>query len=124
MDRSELPLMSQLLFGAGDRDLFLRADFSEPRRGELDPSVELRLEFEAPPGRRVTVRGLASARPEVLLDGETCGRAARDLVLELAVPRAALGLEPGARCAFRAELLRAGQSLQQVPPGDMLRFAT
>jgi len=122
MDRSDLPLVSRLFFGLGSGEFFVRADFSEPRRGELDADFELRLHFAAPREASVAVRGFAAGRSEVLLDGAPAGRAAWDLVLEVAVPREALGLAAGVECGFRAELLRAGETLQRVPATDLLRF--
>ncbi len=122
MDRSDLPLVTRLFFGPGAQELFVRADFSESRREELGAEVELHLHFTAPREISVTVRGFAAGKPEVFLDGTVAGRAAWDHVLELAIPRKALGLVAGAECSFRAELLCSGESLERVPADDALRF--
>jgi hypothetical protein len=123
MDRSDLPLIGCVFFGAGAEDLFLRVDFTEARRAEVDAGLELRVAFEAPREAALTVRGLTAGAPGVFLDGTPAGRAAWDHVLEVAVPRSALGLGPGGECAFSAELVRAGESLERVPADDLLRFA-
>jgi alpha-amylase/alpha-mannosidase (GH57 family) len=124
MDHSGAPLVTHLLFGNSAADLLVRVDFAESRRGEFSAELDLRLEFSAPRKAELVVRGFAGPEPVCLLDGRPAGRAAWDHVLELAVPRAALGLAPGTECAFAAEVLRAGQRLERVPADGELRFAT
>ncbi len=123
MDRSAAPLVGRLFFGAGAGELFLRADFTESRRAEIDDRLDLHLVFSAPREAELTVRGFAGDAPQVFLDGSPAGRLAWGHVLELAVPRAALDLGPGAECAFFAELRRGEEPLERVPDADLLRFS-
>jgi alpha-amylase/alpha-mannosidase (GH57 family) len=122
MDRSGLPLAVSVLFGVSADEFLFRVDFAEPRRAELDTSCRLRLSFSAPRGVVAEVRDLTARAPEPLLDGVPAGRAALDHVLELALPRSALGLAPGTECALWAELLRGDEILERMPDSEQLRF--
>src|SRR6185503_1525074 len=97
-----LGLVRDLHYGFDAERLYLRLDFHAGSPPGAD--VDLRLEIVEPHPARLVVRGLTAGARDVTLEepgangrtveGAACGI---DALLELGIPFASLGLEPGDR---------------------------
>lgn len=113
-----------LYFGFDLQTLYLRLDFAEPARERS--ALGLRLELTA--GRPFTwnVKSLAGGRHEVTnghagaaIPGAEC---AAGSVIELGVPFAAGPLAAGEEVELTVHLLEAGEPIEQLPDGEVIRF--
>lgn len=120
-------LASQLYFGFNLEHLFVRLDFA----AGAPPGTAhgLRLEFVEPNAGRVEVARLgpgASPVFHVTTGGEVeemKGAACRiESILELALPRGPLMLQPGQPLEMVVQILDQGRVVETVPPGDAVRL--
>jgi alpha-amylase/alpha-mannosidase (GH57 family) len=121
MDRSRVPLLNRLFFGAGSQDLFLRLDFSESRRAEIE-NLKISVDFQSPGPAGWQISRITSGTVCATLKGERTGKAVWDHVLELSIPRSILNLESGATCAFSVNLHPGNCPPERVPQSGLVRF--
>jgi alpha-amylase/alpha-mannosidase (GH57 family) len=125
--------IKDLYFGFNLETLLVRVDFEEPARTALEDFEALRLGFVEPAGWEVLIRpGLLSwgGRPagaiELLYEGEPVASPGLavgiDLILEVAVPFAALGLKPDQPAQFFVELIQDGQSRDRAPREECIHL--
>jgi alpha-amylase/alpha-mannosidase (GH57 family) len=114
MHRSDSPesILTLVQFGF-DRDyLYVRLDGARPMVQILGEGLRVSLKFRAPAGFRLSVRGKV---------GDPIGvpgaRAAAGTILELRLPLAALGLQPGDAVAFVVMLTDAEGTELETHPG-------
>jgi hypothetical protein len=117
-------LIRDLYHGFDGARLYLRLDFTEAPGADLGLVIEL---IEPRP-LRLRLPGLARGETPVLAGGEAPdgplpGAQARlEDVLEIALPFAALGLRPGEGVALVLHVIREGETVEEAPPGDVVRF--
>ena len=121
MHRVTAPLASALHYGFDESALYLRLDFA----GEALPGEDTALVVEvvAPSPLRLRLEGIAPGLKPLVLEGssEEAGRAGIDDVLEVAIPLAVLGVEPGQALELLLHLERGAERLESLPPGQVLR---
>jgi alpha-amylase/alpha-mannosidase (GH57 family) len=112
-------------FGFDGADLVVRVDLAEPMQRAMSDGLEIDLAFVEPAGLRVTIGGTRDGVTARLLRRQPTGlwapvdggspRAAADAVLEVAVPRATLGILAGQTVSFFVAMTRAGVELARYP---------
>ena len=118
-------LASDLYYGFDRERLYLRVDFaagSPPGAG-----FGLRIESIDPESIRLEIDSLARGAPAIRL--VTNGKSERipeascqiDTIVELAIPLSVFGLKPPQPFEALIQLLEAGQPIESLPPGDVLR---
>ena len=119
-------LARELYVGFGREHLYLRLDFISAT--PPGPSHGLRLDFVEPAVGRVEVTSLESGPCPVVRhspDGRAStmddARSHLETVLELALPRRALGLEPGKPLEVVVQILDGGRPIETVPRGESIR---
>jgi alpha-amylase/alpha-mannosidase (GH57 family) len=124
MHRVSEPVASALHYGFDEESLYLRIDFA----GEELPGDDaaLVLEVVAPETRRLRIDGLSPGRRAIVhedhRDAAPAGHAVIDDVLEARVTFAALGLGADQPLELLLHLERAGERLESLPPGEVLRL--
>uniref|UniRef100_A0A832HZV8 Glycoside hydrolase n=1 Tax=Eiseniibacteriota bacterium TaxID=2212470 RepID=A0A832HZV8_UNCEI len=120
-------LGKDLYFGFDLERFYLRLDFATP--APPGARFALALEMLAPRPLRLRVDGLEPGAREVREDaGAAAGRPVDGAacvigsVLELGVPFASLGLEPGTSVEMLVQLLEDGDPYENLPGTDLLRF--
>jgi alpha-amylase/alpha-mannosidase (GH57 family) len=122
MHRSER-LIQRILFGCGEKDLFLRFDLHR-----WEP-LKLRVEFAAPAGAVVETEEIQRGEPagfSVSLPGAepvprtTLGAFAS---IEMSVPLADLGAPSAEALSFRVKVFRAGLEVERYPETSRLQCA-
>jgi hypothetical protein len=125
--------IKDLYYGFNLETLLVRVDLDGPARTALEEFEALRVSFVEPAGWDVFIQ------PGPLGWGNTAGitlelrcndqhrtapglAAGIDRILEIAVPFAALGLNPGQSLAFYVELLQAGQSRDRAPREETIQL--
>ncbi len=116
MARAALSRISNVMFGFGRGELFVRVDFGKQGAAE---GATLALEFRKPGTRRFYYP--LGRRAETLFADPECtkpaGRAAFDRVFEGAVPLEALGAAQGDEVEFHVLLLEEGRTVEILPRG-------
>ena len=116
-------LARDLYFGFDRETLYLRLDFADataPRE-----ALGLRLEASADHAVMVRIASLARGRQPVERSaGEAIAGASCIVgsIVELGVPFAALGLDPGHDAELGIHLLERGESIEPLPDGEAIRF--
>ena len=115
-------LVRDLFHGFDATCLYLRVDFARA------PEAGVGLEIELLEPRAVALQIAALARGALIVSAGSAaepvaGAEARlDELLEIAVPFAALGLKPGEEVAMVLHVIREGETVEELPPGDIVRF--
>ncbi len=121
MHRVTAPIASGLHYGFDERALYLRLDFAGDELPGADASLVI--ELVAPAPKRFRVEHLVPGTGALLADdGAAVGTVAIDDVLEAELPVAALGASPGQALELLLHVERAGERLESLPPGQVLRL--
>lgn len=123
MHRVTAPVASALHYGFDEQFLYLRLDFA----GDVLPGADASIVIEvlAPVAARLRLVGLAPGAAALgREDGEPLpgATAVLDDVLEVALPLAAFGGEPGQTLELMLHVERGTQRLESLPTGEPLRF--
>jgi alpha-amylase/alpha-mannosidase (GH57 family) len=117
----------ELYYGFDEERFYLRLDFHGPALP--GPAWALALELLSPLSARVRVDALTRGERAVAYEGgERAGqpvpgaRVVIGTILELAVPFAALGLEPGQDVEMLVQLLEGGEPAENLPGSELLQF--
>ena len=110
-------LASDLFYGFDRERFYLRVDFTAG--APPGPGHGLRLDWVDPVPARVEVASLGGGeQPVTGVEGAVCRVGS---VVELALPRSALGLGPGASMEVLVRLLEEGRPVETLPADDVLR---
>lgn len=114
-------VVREVFFGFDLERLMLRIDTSHVAKEDLKPGYEIRIQFQEPAGYEIQIAnpGRPAQKVSHLYHREPIShadvRVAVDLICELSVPFAALGLKSEDPVQMYLEVLDEGQSIDRVP---------